>query len=120
VLIELYTDMEPDVGFLGEAEVGGRQSSPPRSKLTLRRHQKLGSCLHHGKVEDMPPYFLGSIVLIKAEPSPSTDVVDGQQRLTTLTLLLSARRQGFRDIVNYTCSPGDHFELISAEEKRKT
>ena len=45
-----------------------------------------------GKVEDMPPYFLGSIVLIKSEISPTADVVDGQQRLTTLTLLLSAIR----------------------------
>src|SRR5690349_5827264 len=40
-------------------------------------------------VEDMAPYFLGSIVLIKQETSPESDVVDGQQRLTTLTLLLS-------------------------------
>lgn len=45
-----------------------------------------------GPVEDMPPYFLGSIVLIKAEANPSADVVDGQQRLTTLTILLAAIR----------------------------
>jgi hypothetical protein len=43
-------------------------------------------------VNDMPPYFLGSIVLIKGEASPNAEVVDGQQRLTTLTLLLSAIR----------------------------
>jgi hypothetical protein len=43
-------------------------------------------------VEDMSPYFLGSIVLIKAEANPAADVVDGQQRLTTLTLLLAAIR----------------------------
>ncbi|TJY59430.1 DUF4357 domain-containing protein [Sinimarinibacterium sp. CAU 1509] len=41
---------------------------------------------------DIPPYFLGSIVLIKQESQPPTTVVDGQQRLTTLTLLLSAIR----------------------------
>eukprot|EP01034_Spumella_vulgaris_P013526 gene13526-17261_t len=45
-----------------------------------------------GEVEEMPPYFLGSIVLIKSEGIPSAEVVDGQQRLTTLTLLLSAIR----------------------------
>ncbi len=45
-----------------------------------------------GSVENMPPYFLGSIVLIKSEIAPDSDVVDGQQRLTTLTLLLSAIR----------------------------
>ena len=37
-----------------------------------------------GEVEDLPPYFLGSIVLIKSDISPDADVVDGQQRLTTL------------------------------------
>lgn len=41
---------------------------------------------------DAVPYFLGSIVLIKNEASPDATVVDGQQRLTTLTLLLSAIR----------------------------
>lgn len=35
------------------------------------------------------PYFLGSIVLIKEETKPEAEVIDGQQRLTTLALLLS-------------------------------
>lgn len=38
------------------------------------------------------PYFLGSIVLIKTEGSES-DVVDGQQRLTTLTILFCVLRE---------------------------
>jgi len=38
---------------------------------------------------DSQPYFLGSIVLIKSETAPEADVVDGQQRLTTLTILLA-------------------------------
>lgn len=41
---------------------------------------------------EMAPYFLGSLVLIKREGSPEATVVDGQQRLTTLTLLLSCIR----------------------------
>jgi hypothetical protein len=45
-----------------------------------------------GEIEEMAPYFLGSIVLIKTDNLPDSDVVDGQQRLTTLTLLLSAIR----------------------------
>ncbi len=45
-----------------------------------------------GDIESLPPYFLGSIVLIKPETSPEADVVDGQQRLITLTLLFSAIR----------------------------
>lgn len=44
------------------------------------------------QLSEAAPYFLGSIVLIKAEASPEATVVDGQQRLTTLTLLLSAIR----------------------------
>ena len=46
-----------------------------------------------GPVEKMAPYFLGSIVLIKSEDSSLSDVVDGQQRLTTLTILLAAIRR---------------------------
>jgi uncharacterized protein with ParB-like and HNH nuclease domain len=46
---------------------------------------------HPGPIAAMPPYFLGSIVLIKGD-TPRADVVDGQQRLTTLTLLLAAIR----------------------------
>lgn len=42
-------------------------------------------------VEDLSPYFLGSIVLIKGD-TPPAEVVDGQQRLTTLTILLAVLR----------------------------
>jgi hypothetical protein len=42
-------------------------------------------------VDETDPYFLGSLVLIKGD-SPEADVVDGQQRLTTLTILFSALR----------------------------
>lgn len=44
------------------------------------------------KLDEVAPYFLGSIVLIKRESVAAAIVVDGQQRLTTLTLLLSAIR----------------------------
>jgi hypothetical protein len=44
------------------------------------------------QLSESAPYFLGSIVLIKPEAAPDATVVDGQQRLTTLTLLLSAIR----------------------------
>ncbi|MEI2782528.1 MAG: DUF262 domain-containing HNH endonuclease family protein [Candidatus Competibacter sp.] len=43
-------------------------------------------------VEEVNPYFLGSIVLIKGEDSPKSDIVDGQQRLTTLTILMAVLR----------------------------
>ena len=38
------------------------------------------------------PYFLGSIVLVKNDNDPLSQVVDGQQRLTTLTILLCVLR----------------------------
>jgi len=43
-------------------------------------------------INDLNPYFLGSIVVIKEDHKPDAEVVDGQQRLTTLTILLSAIR----------------------------
>lgn len=48
-------------------------------------------------LSDAAPYFLGSIVLIKKDASPDATVVDGQQRLTTLTLLLSSVRAVVND-----------------------
>jgi hypothetical protein len=42
-------------------------------------------------LEQLSPYFLGSIVLVKGETSEAA-VVDGQQRLLTLTILLAALR----------------------------
>ncbi|GGS05773.1 DUF262 domain-containing protein [Deinococcus sedimenti] len=42
---------------------------------------------------EQEPYFLGSIVLIKEEGKPPAEVIDGQQRLTTLTILLAALRE---------------------------
>lgn len=57
-------------------------------------------------------YFLGSIVLIKEEGKPHAEVIDGQQRLTTLTILLAALTAGFGeqadrdDFAGYICEPG--------------
>lgn len=56
-------------------------------------------------------YFLGSIVLIKEEDKPRSDVIDGQQRLTTLTILLAALTSYFdgdlrNDYLDYLKEPG--------------
>jgi hypothetical protein len=48
-------------------------------------------------VNNVTPYFLGSIVVIKQENQPEAEVIDGQQRLTTLALILSALRTLFTD-----------------------
>lgn len=43
------------------------------------------------------PYFLGSVVLVKDNGTSVADVIDGQQRLTTLTILLSVLRDVTED-----------------------
>jgi len=43
-------------------------------------------------------YFIGSLVLIGEDKSTELSIVDGQQRLTTITILLSALVQTFKDI----------------------
>ena len=61
-------------------------------------------------------YFLGSIVLIKNDREPVAMVVDGQQRLTTLTMLFAALRaaweaadysQGVRSVTPFLYEEGD-------------
>ncbi|MEI7560793.1 MAG: DUF262 domain-containing protein, partial [Actinomycetes bacterium] len=47
--------------------------------------------------EENDPYFLGSIVLVKESGKPISEVIDGQQRLTTLTILLSILRDNETD-----------------------
>jgi hypothetical protein len=70
------------------------------------------ACGETGDVTNQSPYFLGSVVLIKDPQKPEADVVDGQQRLTTLTILLSVLRDLAdaaiaRAIHNYICQTGD-------------
>ena len=57
-------------------------------------------------------YFLGSIVLIKKPGAPNAQIVDGQQRLTTLTILLAVLRdlstgKNVRRRHAYICEEGD-------------
>jgi len=67
-------------------------------------------------------YFLGSIVLIKQEGLPYSEVIDGQQRLTTLTILLSVlafNMQGTqRDtLCKYILEPGNEFEGLEPKPR---
>lgn len=73
------------------------------------------------QLSDAAPYFLGSIVLIKGEASPEATVVDGQQRLTTLTLLLSAVRATVQDAAvqaGITKRIYEHGDVVSATQAR--
>ena len=67
-------------------------------------------------------YFLGSVVLIKDEGKPQSEVIDGQQRLTTLTVLLAAltnRATGqIRDAFHrYLCEPGNVLEGLAQKPR---
>ena len=75
-------------------------------------------------------YFLGSIVLIKEEDRPHAEVIDGQQRLTTLTILLASiasslsgdPRNDFEKYIRESGSPSEGLEpkprLVLREKDR--
>lgn len=72
-------------------------------------------------LNEAAPYFLGSIVLIKSDSQPDATVVDGQQRLTTLTLLLSAIRATVSDVAvqtGITKRIYEHGDIVSATQAR--
>ena len=64
-------------------------------------------------IQDKAPYFLGSIVIIKKPQESLAHIVDGQQRITTLTILLCVLRElssskGFQDsLTNRIFEQGD-------------
>jgi hypothetical protein len=72
-------------------------------------------------------YFLGSIVLIKNDRDPKSSVVDGQQRLSTLTMLFAALRaampEAADDITDFLYKKGkaslgekNEYRLMAREE----
>ena len=63
-------------------------------------------------IDDLPPYFLGSIVLIKEDDEPDAQIIDGQQRLTTLIMLLAALRSLIKSeyaesLTSFLCEKGN-------------
>ena len=90
----------------------------PYSWTTDETGELLDDLLHAmGKVEDVSdasPYFLGSIVIIKNGLEPQAQIVDGQQRITTLTILFCVLRELAAEsdkggIDRYVYEPGDKF-----------
>ena len=72
--------------------------------------------------ENEEGYFLGSIVLIKGEDRPLAEVIDGQQRLTTLTILfaaLSCAHDGANkdELRGYVVEPGKKAEKIEPKPR---
>lgn len=72
-------------------------------------------------INKIPPYFLGNIVLIKPIDKSESEVVDGQQRLTTLTILFSVLRELLKsnELTKYICQPEDIFEDTPARPRLK-
>ena len=67
-------------------------------------------------------YFLGSIVLIKDENTPHADVIDGQQRLTTLTIFLSVLasklpEESAAELRDYILEKGKKFEGLKSRPR---
>ena len=67
-------------------------------------------------------YFLGSIVMIKDDNDRHADVIDGQQRLTTLSILFAAIAERFTGERRASCmkrlqEPGDEVEGIKAQPR---
>lgn len=59
-------------------------------------------------------YFLGSVVLIKSPDEPHAEIVDGQQRLTTLTIMLCV----IRDLFEHGDEAREIQELIGQKQKK--
>ena len=80
-----------------------------------------GAFRHDEKKEtlDKDPFFLGSIVLVKPEHRTDALVIDGQQRLTTLTILLSVLRHLLSNdvdhISDYILQQGKPYEGLKDE-----
>lgn len=71
---------------------------------------------------DREPYFLGSVVLIKQENDPAAQVIDGQQRLTTLTILLAAiaskvDQKDRGHVMQYINEPGNPIEDLEPKPR---
>ena len=75
------------------------------------------------QTEAIDNYFLGSIVLIKDENKPYADVIDGQQRLTTLSILFSVMANWFHteayrnNCKKYLQEEGNILEGIAAQPR---
>lgn len=71
---------------------------------------------------DEEPYFLGSLVLVQ-DTDTTYDVIDGQQRLTTLTILFSVirdivdRAEFSRNLAGMVMEPGSELDAIPARPR---
>ena len=78
-----------------EFEIPPYQKDPTRGRMSRRKNfsQRISlDAIRTTRDLNGGLYFLGSIVLVKQPSESQSKVIDGQQRLTTLTILLSVIR----------------------------
>lgn len=73
--------------------------------------------IKEGIIENLE-YFIGSLVLIGEDKSPEMQIVDGQQRLTTITILLSALVETFKSIGENDLAQGIYSTYIEGKDVR--
>lgn len=70
-----------------------------------------------GRIENLE-YFIGSLVLIGEDKSPEMLIVDGQQRLTTITIVLSALVETFKSVGENDLAQGIYSTYIEGKDVR--
>ena len=90
---------------------------------TKKETEELFDDLHEAfSDENNEAYFLGSIVLVKEENKPRAEVIDGQQRLTTLTMLIAVISTYLPDSLKstwnqYLIETGNQFINLTAKPR---
>lgn len=73
--------------------------------------------IQDGRIKNLE-YFIGSLVLIGEDKSPEMLIVDGQQRLTTITILLSALVETFKSVGENDLAQGIYSTYIEGKDVR--
>ena len=72
---------------------------------------------YQNKTSEDDSYFLGSLVLKKDPYKPNSDIIDGQQRLTTLTILLAILRDQLSSSIEFNVFSKDlHSRIFKSDQ----
>ena len=72
---------------------------------------------YQNKTSEGDSYFLGSLVLKKDPYKPNSDIIDGQQRLTTLTILLAILRDQLSSSIEFNVFSKDlHSRIFKSDQ----
>ena len=94
---EMKSELQP-VGMILKTDF--RYKVPPHQRnfsWTLDEVKQLWDDLLEAIQEDRPEYFLGTIVVQEDLDNKTRIIIDGQQRLATLTMILSGIRTVYKE-----------------------